>query len=44
MSLLTEKETQKLFDAADGEFEELDDDFILAMNDGQPLLIGGEEE
>jgi hypothetical protein len=32
--ILLERETYDMFDAADGDFEELGDDFVLLANDG----------
>ena len=34
-----EKETYDLFDAADGAYDELEDDFVFIANEGMPLLV-----
>ena len=39
-----EKETYDLFDAADGDYEELEDDFVFIANEGMPLLVPQEDD
>ena len=39
-----EKETYDLFDAADGAYDELEDDFVFIANEGMPLLVPQEDD
>jgi len=39
-----EKATFNLFDAADGDYDELEDDFVFIANEGMPLLVPEEDD
>ena len=38
-----EKATFNVFDAAEGEYDELEDDFVFIANEGMPLLVPDED-
>ena len=42
--MILEKATFNLFDAAVGDYDELEDDFVFIANEGMPLLVPEEDD